>query len=65
MLYDAFLVCLCVCLLSDVIGCSSCVLCDDACWILCVIVLKCLLNVFVCFVLAYCAMVYCLLLCVL
>ena len=52
MLYDVFLVCcVCVCLLFNVIGCRACeVLCDDACWIMCVIVSKCLFNEFVWFV---------------
>ena len=40
-----------VCLLFNVIGCRVCeLLCDDACWIMCVIVFKCLFTVLVCFV---------------
>ena len=42
-------VCVCVCVLFNVIGRRACeLLCDDACWIMCGVVLKCLFNVFVC-----------------
>ena len=44
-------VCVCVCLLFNVFGCRVCELvCDDACWNLCVIVFKCVFNVLVYFV---------------
>ena len=43
MLYDVFWgVCVCVCLVFNVIGCRVCeLLCDDACWILCVLLSLC------------------------
>ena len=51
MLYDVFwgCSCLCVCLLLlTMLGCRVCELCDDACWIMCVLVFMSLFKVFVC-----------------
>ena len=57
--------CACDCVLFSVLGCCVCwLLCDDARWIICVIVFMCLCNVSVCIVCnVLCDVVWCACLC--
>ena len=67
MCFGGVCVCVCACFLLTVLGCRVCELCDDACWIMCVIVFVFFFcSVCLCGLLVTCrAMLYGLLLCVL